>query len=148
LENPLFLPRKLKELHEVGEKEFLSRMKEDNKHPFFYSRKLYTTPRNTELISLAIRHYSKSIVKIIRSFFYFDQWILLYDIKKSSEFYSSFWRFKKIVPPKDRFWADPFIIYKNHKYYVFIEEFLYQTGKGYISYLTIDENGKRSVPKR
>lgn len=143
-----FLPRKLKELHEVGEKEFLSRMKEDSKHPFFYSRKLYTTPRNTELISLAIRHYSKSIVRIIRSFFYFDQWILLYDIKKSSEFSSSFWRFKKIVPPKDRFWADPFIIYKNHTYYVFIEEFLYQTGKGYISYLTIDENGKRSVPKK
>ena len=143
-----FLPRKLKELYEVGEQEFLSTITKDNQHPYFYTKRIYSVPRNAELISLAFRHYSKYIFKKIRSFFYFEQWILLYDINKSDKFSSSFWRFKKIIPPKDRFWADPFIIYKNNQYYVFIEELLFQRNEGHISYFTIDEDGNSSVPKK
>jgi len=142
------LPRKLKELHEVGENEFLSRIRRDNQHPYFYSRKLYTAPRNRELIGLAFRHYSQFVYRKIRSVFYFDQWILLYDINRSERFSWSFWRFKKIIPPKDRFWADPFVIYKNNQYYVFIEEFLYRRNKAHISYMTIDEKGRSSDPKK
>ncbi|MGO8881771.1 MAG: hypothetical protein ACLPVO_17440 [Desulfomonilaceae bacterium] len=143
-----FLPRKLKELYEVGEQEFYSTIRKDNQHPYTYSKRLYSAPRNAELISLAFRHYSKYILKTIRSFFYFEQWILLYDINKSDRFSWSFWRFKKIIPPKDRFWGDPFIIYKNNQYYVFIEELLFQRNEGHISYFTIDEDGNSSVPKK
>jgi len=143
-----FLPRKLKELYELGGEEFLSRVRQDNQHPFFYSRRIFTEPKHAELIGLTLRHYSKYIWRKLQSLFYFDQWILLYDANHMAECSSSLWRFKEIVPPKDRFWADPFIIYDNHKYYVFIEEFLYKKNKGHISYLTIDENGNTSVPKK
>ena len=48
---------------------------------------------------------------------YFNQWFLM--IQFSDDVSKNFSTFKKIIPPKDRFWADPFIIHKNEKYYVF-----------------------------
>ena len=60
----------------------------------------------------------------------------------------SYGDFENIVPPKDRFWADPFIVFKNNIYYVFFEEFIYEENKGHISFLTIDENGGYSKPAK
>jgi len=37
---------------------------------------------------------------------------------------SAFWKFKKILPPMDRFYADPFVVSYNEKYYMFIEEYV------------------------
>ena len=72
------------------------------------------------------------------------QWQLMFNLdSNSSKKYSDF---KNIIPPKDRFWADPFIIYKNSIYYVFFEEFVYEKNKGHISFLTIDKNGIYSKP--
>lgn len=143
-----FLPRQLKQLYETSGEEFLKRVRQDNQHPVFYSERLYTTPKNSELIILSLKHYSKYIFRKLRSFLYFEQWILLYAVKGESEFSSSFWRFKRLVPPKDRFWADPFIIFQNGRYYIFIEEFLYKSKKGHISYLIVHENGNYSFPKK
>ena len=74
------------------------------------------------------------------------QWQLMFDLdNKNSKPYNDF---KKIVPPKDRFWADPFIIFKDDVYYVFFEEFVYEKNKGHISFLTIKENSDYSKPKK
>lgn len=75
---------------------------------------------------------------------YFHQWLLMIDI--SDDLSTNFSIFKKIIPPKDRFWADPFIIYKNEKYYVFFEELVYSEKIGHISLIEIDKNGHYSKP--
>lgn len=49
--------------------------------------------------------------------------------------------FIKISPPGGVFWADPFIVCKDNKYYLFIEEYVYQTNRGHISVLELDGNG-------
>jgi hypothetical protein len=49
--------------------------------------------------------------------------------------------FTKIVPPKDRFWADPHLVRRNGRYYAFIEECPFSTGKGRIGVLPIDDDG-------
>ncbi len=56
-----FLPRKLKELYEVGEQEFLSTITKDNQHPYFYTKRIYSVPRkvvsvpvNGQVVSLRI----------------------------------------------------------------------------------------------
>ena len=59
----------------------------------------------------------------------------------------SFSKFNKIIPPKDRFWADPNVIYKNGKYFIFFEEFYYSEKYGHISVIEIDKDGKYSTPK-
>ena len=74
------------------------------------------------------------------------QWFLLYDIREGIS--TSFWRFKHITPPKDRFWADPFIVARDNKYYVFIEEFPYATQKGHISLIVMNKDGSFEPPVR
>jgi len=144
-----FLPRKLKELYEAGSTEFLARAEQKNQHPVFYSNPLYTVPTNAQLFGIALKHYSRYLIqKRVRPLFYFDQWLLLYKFNPNSLLSFSLQSFKKIIPPKDRFWADPFVIYHNNSYYIFIEEFIYKQNKGYISYFTINEKGTVSTPKK
>jgi hypothetical protein len=56
--------------------------------------------------------------------------------------------FKKIVPPKDRFWADPNVVQKDNRYFVFIEEYALKTKKGHLSVFEVDQSGKHSLPVR
>jgi hypothetical protein len=78
------------------------------------------------------------IQKIIRSYFFLDQWIVL--IAPSTGYKSLSWtNFKSFVPPFDRFWADPFIWIHENKYFIFIEELFYSTRRGHIICLTLDK---------
>ncbi len=141
-----FIPRKLKELHEEGEETFFARVKEENAHPQFYDRRLYKAPTNSELGVLLWKKLLQKCRRKWNDALYFMQWFLLYDIREGIS--TSFWRFKHITPPKDRFWADPFIVARDNKYYVFIEEFLYATQKGHISLIVMNKDGSFEPPVR
>lgn len=141
-----FTPRKLKELYEEGEETFLARVKEENAHLQFYDRRLYKVPTNSERSVLL---WKKLLQKVRRKWddtFYFRQWFLLYDIGERMS--TSLWHFKRITPPKDRFWADPFIVARDNKYYVFIEEFLFSEKKGHISLIVMNKDGSWEMPVR
>ena len=142
-----YIPRKLQELHVLGEEAFRSSLERNNQHPYFYSRPLYAVFPKKQWVKLILRHLLKVISKSIQDRFYFDQYILLYGINEGKTFSSALTRYKKLIPPNDRFWADPFIIYENRQYYVFVEEVLAKNNKGHISFLTIDENENVSVPQ-
>ncbi len=53
-----------------------------------------------------------------------------------------FGSFKTIRRPKGRFWADPFVIAADQKYYLFVEEFIYRKNKAHISVIELDGNGQ------
>lgn len=139
-----FMMRKIRELHVLGEKEFFDKVRYENRHPVFYSNKLYMQPTNYELFKLTINKILEKCKLIYNNKYYLEQWILMFSINK--DFSSSLWRYKKILPPKDRFWADPHVISKDNKYYIYIEEFIYKTNKGHIALLIMDENGKYNEP--
>lgn len=141
-----FIPSKIQELHNLGEELFFSKIEQLNKHPQFYSNRLYTTPTNKEMALLGLRLFLRKLSNGINSIFYFNQWILLFKFSSSNSISTSFFRFKKITPPKDRFWADPFIIIRNEKYYIFIEELLYSNNKGYIALIIMNKDGSYSKP--
>jgi hypothetical protein len=65
----------------------------------------------------------------------------------NNTFSSALWRYKKLIPPKDRFWADPHIMFRDGKYYIFIEEYIYRTRQGHISVIVMDERGIHSAPE-
>ncbi len=76
-----------------------------------------------------------------------DQWFLAYSLG-SARLDPALEGFTRIVPPKDRDWADPFAIEKGGRYYVYFEELPRAAGKGHISMLEIDREGRRSAPVR
>ena len=76
--------------------------------------------------------------------FYKRQWILLYQFQKEPDF-SLINSFKPLLPPKSRFWADPFVVNHQNNNYIFLEELDSQKNRGYISYCKIND-GKVSKP--
>ena len=53
--------------------------------------------------------------------------------------------FRSLIPEKDRYWADPFVVDKDNNYYIFIEEKIYATGRGQIACLTLDKEGNSKI---
>lgn len=49
--------------------------------------------------------------------------------------------FRPLIPPRDRFWADPFVVAGGDRFFVFAEEFIYKRNKGHISLLELDREG-------
>jgi len=140
----LFVPRKLKELHSLGEEKFLVKIDHENNFPTFYSKQIYLKPNNFQLFSTILKGLRLKLKKKIVHYFYFEQWILLY--KVGTQMSTNLGSFKRILPPKDRFWADPFIVQEKSKYYMFIEEYPFATQKGHLSVMCL-ENNKWSSPK-
>lgn len=69
-------------------------------------------------------------------------WVLLYNIGNDKDFLNNNYnKFKQIKPGREKFWADPFVVYKDEKYYLFVEEFIYSKNKGHISVLELDRKG-------
>ena len=134
------LERNLKSLHKNGEVLFFKSKSKLNEYSLFYSERLYINPSNFEFLIL----FLKKLVKKVLNKLYSNQWILMYKFSKNKKFSKTFYQFKKIIPPNDRFWADPFILFKNNNYYIFFEELLYLENKGKISYIKITEKGQVS----
>ena len=134
-----FLPRKLKELQELGKDRFLENVEKENENIKFYSNRLYVKPANTEFLKMACSNFGKFLKRNLENTYSFEQWGLLFDIKKDIS--KSMWRYKKMLPPKDRFWADPHIIARDDNYFIFIEEYIYRQSKGHISVIRMDKEG-------
>ena len=142
-----FLPRTLKRLYELGPEKFFLQVAKENQHPVFYSNPLFTKPRNAEFLRLIIAKSFSTIKYALWRMFYLEQWILLYSFKKSNDFSGSMFRYKKLMPPKNVFWADPCVVFENNRYYIFFEELIYKTNKGHISVAELKENGQFEKPQ-
>ena len=141
-----FIPRKLEELHRDGGDEFLNRVNNLNRDMKVYSNQLFKEKNlnNYIMFKFLITNIFKYFIDKIYNLIFLEQWILLFNIGNGIS--SSIWRFKKIVPPNDRFYADPFVMYEKGLYYIFIEEYIYKKNKGHISVLAVDSEGSYSKP--
>lgn len=97
----------------------------------------------------SVKNFAAAILifsrKSLKKVFYSDpfSWVLLFKIKENIDFlHNSYSTFNKLQPSKDKFWADPFVISRDDKYFVFVEEFIYAKNKGHISVLELDKEGK------
>lgn len=138
------MPRKIEELHRTGKQTFFKKVAENNNQPGFYSQRLFKRPSNFEYTKLLLHRLQQKVKIKLERIRYMEQWQLRFCFGNGIS--SSMWRYKPIVPPKDRFWADPHIVFKDGTYYVFIEELPYNTGKGHISVMQINEDGTWTQP--
>ena len=141
-----FLPRTLRRLRRLGDDAFRREIAQANRHPGFYSNRLYTRPTNRRFVWPLLRHLARKVKSRLRRTFRFEQWRLAFCF--SDGISTSLRQFKQIVPPRDRFWADPHVVFKDGSYYIFIEEFIYAAGKAHISVIVMDEHGNYEPPKK
>ena len=144
LSSSMFVPRLLKKLYEGGGNAFISTIQQENKKLDFYDDVLYTIPTNSKFFRLFLQHYCRKGVQIIHDKFFHPQWFLMYDLQ--DQISTSLWRFKKIFPPRDRFWADPHVFFKDDTYSIFVEEFVFKKKRGHISVIEMQQSGKYTDP--
>jgi hypothetical protein len=139
-----FVLRKLRDVSECGH-HALTNPTRPVDEPAAYSRRLYTIPTNREFIPRLTRRAGDYAVAKIRAATSFEQWFLAYrfdplhtcsDVPDLAPF-----RFRNIVPPADRFWADPFPLHHDGKYYVLFEEVEFARPKGRIRVLELGQRG-------
>ena len=140
------VPRKLNELYNYGEVKFIDNLKIENNGINFFYNKISGKPRNGVVLKAFYKIYKTKLYHSFTSLFYFNQWIILYKFKTKKKWSNKFYEFERMTPPKDRFWADPFVLEKNNKYYIFLEELVYSEKLGKISVAEIDENGNFTPP--
>ena len=108
--------------------------------------KLHLKPNKPGFAQI-FKYYLRFFHKIIDYKFYTNQWYIAYSFSENTIASFDYKKLNKIIPPKDRFWADPIVIYEEGVYYTFIEELLYSNNKGHISVFEIHKDGKITKPK-
>jgi hypothetical protein len=113
-----------------------------------YSHRLFKTPTNAEMVPLISKLTARYLASKTRGLWSFDQWILAYRFKTSAtDLNNSLYKFKYLMPPRDRFWADPFPVKTGDRYYIFFEEYFYEKARGHISVLELDRKGITMGPE-
>ncbi|MGH7603737.1 MAG: glucosamine inositolphosphorylceramide transferase family protein [Gemmatimonadaceae bacterium] len=145
-----FVPRKLRDLYEVGP----SALKEEIHNVSNRSNRkkaLRGFPTNFEMLcgilGLLKRHLGSRFRRLVAT----EQWFLAYHVQglvNTANPLSDPRRIKSIMPPADRFWADPFVVRKKGGYYVFFEECLFARRRGFLSVLEIDDSGNAGSPTK
>jgi hypothetical protein len=83
---------------------------------------------------------ARRLDKTLASLFYIDQWVIL--TARGMDHTNLQWEgLHPLIPEKDRYWGDPFVLQRADRYYVFVEEKIYSAGRGHIACLTLDAEG-------
>ena len=82
--------------------------------------------------------FNKLKNKIVSKLF-IKQWMIMYNIGENISL--DFKKYRKLIPPMDRIWADPFVVFHDDRYYIFVEEMFYTGRKGHITLIELDSLG-------
>jgi hypothetical protein len=83
----------------------------------------------------------------VQDHLYLDQWVLGYAKNRNEkQLICSSGEFRVVQPPPDRAFADPFVVTREHKTYIFFEDFRWDVAKGVISCVEVDEAGNYTEP--
>lgn len=139
-----FIKRKLDELHRSGSLEAIASAQQQR-----YGESISCkTPSNRRMLKTIPAHALRFGRDRIADHRYFTQWVMAYSFGSSEQFFDrNFTNYRWLVPPKDRFWADPFPVQAGDRYYLFFEELFYSENKGHLCVAAIDQNGFKEEPK-
>lgn len=141
-----FVPRALARLHAWGAPRFFQHVAEQTPQPNVSSSRLHNAagPENGEMLRLIVGHLARFAADKLLQLMYREQWILMFRLGEGLS--ASLRRFQHIVPPGDRYYADPFVVQREDKYFVFVEDFRYARNRGHISVFEMDDRGNHSEP--
>lgn len=133
------IPHIIEALYQFGDL-YLTRLKENNNSVTNESRFDKSLSSLTAFKNIC-SHFRKVSKRLCQKIFFNDHWDVMYKVNSQEISIPSLNEFKLLPTPTDRFWADPFVITKENRHYIFVEELLYKTNKGHISVIEIDSHG-------
>ena len=97
-----------------------------------------TSATNTATARMFLKLSGRAAARVVEKLSSFEQWVLAYRIGEGE--------FQYLVPPAEHFWADPFPLKVDGKYYIFFEDYVNSIGRAHISVVEVDEKGIVSGP--
>ncbi|HYD97130.1 MAG TPA: glycosyltransferase [Noviherbaspirillum sp.] len=137
-----FVPRKLRELQQAGHDAFVARHGRSRER----AEDGEVMPTNVDVLAKFPVLMANKLRAKLRMYSYWERWMLLYHTEKSGKSADDPSCYMPLVPPDDRFWADPFVVEHEGRHVVFIEEFEYANNTGYLSVIRFDENDRPLLP--
>ena len=104
--------------------------------------------RNGKVLWPVVRLLGRQAANRIRYRLYENQWFLAFRFRSSKDDPNDVYRdFKHATPPKGRFWADPFPVCWEDRYYIFLEDGISHPHKGRISLMEVLPDGTYTDPE-
>jgi len=95
----------------------------------------------SQIARIASRMVARGVEKALS----IDQWFLAWRFGRYS-LPADLEGFTRLMPPKDRYWADPFVLEKNGRYFIFFEDLPFAAGKAHISMIEVTRDKGASAP--
>lgn len=113
-----------------------------------YARGIYRTPNTPQMLFFIARMFYRKMQAKVSSLRHGStpQWFLAIRSRSAAHGFDDSADYKPMLPPKDRFYADPFLIEKDGKSYLFLEDFRYSEGRAVISYCELGADGSPGTP--
>ena len=144
-----FAIRRLRDLSQHGW-DYIQSLEEYNE-PDNYKKGIYRTPPTPVMLRFLVRLAARKVFRRCRSLLFSErpQWFIAYRARTGTRTALTDQNDFRIVPyPRGRFYADPFLIKRDGKTYLFLEEFEFQKNRAAISYLEIESQGRLSAPRK
>jgi hypothetical protein len=121
---------------------FLKRLKAAA--PFDATNSPSLVPGNLDMVRAATSLMRRYVSDRCTSALYREQWALGYRHGMGDQL--AVGTFQQLIPPSDRYWADPFPLQVGNDYYIFHEELRFSTGKGSIVLTVMDDTSRTARP--
>ncbi len=103
---------------------------------------------DADVLYAASRIGARALRRGLEKALHVEQWFLAFRFGPGFALSPGLEGYARMLPPKDRLWADPFAIEKNGRYFVYFEELPFAAGKGHISMAELKRDGSWSAPVR
>lgn len=136
-----FALRRLRDLHDRGV-EYIQNLPTYNE-PDDYARRIYKTPDAAQMAVFLTRRFGRVIRSKVKSKIGGNtpQWFLAIRKRSSQHGFDDPSGYRIIRPPKDRFYADPFLVKRDGRNFLFFEDLRYAQNRAHISCAEIDSDG-------
>ncbi|HTC95945.1 MAG TPA: hypothetical protein VK699_21060 [Terriglobales bacterium] len=104
-------------------------------------------PGNFQMLRFLARRYTRALWSKARNKLTYEQWMVGVRPRNGAEINFELNDFVPFIPPPGRFYADPFVIEKDGKSYLFFEELSLAGKKGIISCAELDAHGYCGPPR-
>lgn len=135
-----FVVRALSGLHELGWDAMAAT-------PMEQASPVRPDPSNRQIARFASRIGCNVAARRLRRLLFREQWFVAVRSRRGPEVPTDASGFELITPPRDRFFADPFVISENRVDHLLIEDLSYTTGKGVIAYVTLRDGRPTAAPR-
>jgi hypothetical protein len=114
-----------------------------------YAKEIYRDPQNFVMLRFLAGIAGRAVRRAWQDLVLEEQWIIAWRRPQNPPIMPATEGapYRRLVPPRGYFYADPYPIKYQGRYYIFFEDYEYRSKRGVISYVELDSEGNATEPR-